>query len=56
MAKGPSGGAKYETGTGVTGGDGLPSGKSGGNLMNGTPPTSGGNPPKAPKGTNSVGQ
>ena len=52
MSKGPSGGAKYEQGTGVSTGDGMPSGKSGGSLINGTPPSKGGTPPTPPKGSN----
>lgn len=55
MSKGPSGGAKYGI-NGMGNSTGMPSGKSGGNLMNQTPPTKGGTPPPTPKGTNAVGQ
>lgn len=55
MAKGPSGGAKYGIND-MGNSKGMPQGKAGGQLMNTTPPTSGGNPPMPPKGTNAVGQ
>lgn len=54
MAKGSSGGARYgQQVYGVKDGNstGMPQGNSGGKLMNGTPPTNGGNPPMPPKGT-----
>lgn len=59
MSKGPSGGARYGQqafGTKDGNSTGMPQGKSGGNLINGTPPTGGGNPPKTPSGTSAVGQ